>query len=100
MALAGKYLVKGSVMGVPLDCDVDFHVEGTELTGTFFVQGEYHDVLNGVANGDSFTCSTKLPTPMGKQRVKMEGEVVDDELTMRIRSVLGVITFKGDRVAE
>lgn len=98
MALAGHYLATGEVMGSEMDCDATFIVEGNVLTGTILTMGNKVEILDGVAEGDHFKCACKVPTPMGKMKIKLEGDVKGDDLEFTLRNPMGKATFVGKRV--
>lgn len=98
MALAGRYLAKGEVMGTDMDCDCNFTVEGNVLTGTMVTMGNKVDILDGEADGDHFKCKCKVPSPMGKMKIKIEGDVNGDDIEFILRNPMGKAKFVGKRV--
>lgn len=98
MALEGKYMAHGTVMGSDMDCEATFHVEGNALTGTMLTMGCLVDILDGVADGDNFKCACKVPTPMGEMKIKLEGSVTADDIQFTLRNPMGKSVFTGKRV--
>lgn len=98
MALEGKYMASGSVMGSDMDCEATLHVEGNVLTGTMLTMGNLVEILDGVADGDSFKCACKVPTPMGEMKIKLEGSVSGDDIEFTLRNPMGKSKFVGKRI--
>lgn len=98
MALEGKYMAQGTVMGSDMDCEATLHVEGNVLTGTMLTMGCLVDILDGEADGDNFKCACKVPTPMGEMKIKLAGTVTGDDIQFTLRNPMGKSTFTGKRI--
>ncbi len=94
----GKYRASGDVLGQHIESQINYRVQGNVLTGTVTVPDSVIQVQNGTVSGDSFTHQLEVPTLFGKVKVKVEGQVSGNDITLTLTSPMGNSVFKGKRV--
>lgn len=74
-------------------------VEGENLTGSVVFQGKTSEIINGKVNGDEFSFSTKLQTPMGVKGADIVGSAQGDNLSGKATvKMLGTHAYTGSRM--
>ncbi len=96
--VAGKYVAEGEIMGSEMESEIEYIVDGSTLTGSMVVLGSKIDVVDGVVDGDHFKHICHVDTPMGKMKVKIDGNVNGDDITFTLKAPLGKSAFTGHRV--
>ena len=96
--VAGNYKAQGNIMGSVMETDITYEVNGDVLTGTKLVWKEIVAVEEGIVEGNHFKYICHVTTLMGKLKVKVEGDVIGDEITFTLKSAIGNSKFKGTRV--
>ena len=96
--VAGNYTASGVIMGSDMETDIHYEVDGNVLTGTMVVLGEKIEVLEGTVEGDEFHHQCKVPTPMGKMKIKIDGKVDGDNISFILKNPMGKAEFVGKRV--
>lgn len=95
--LSGKWIMK---VDTPLGkMDLLMEVEEKEGIVTGTCNFNKHDgEITGTIEKDTFQLTTALPTPFGKTKFKITGQVNDDSITGKARAgALGSFGFEGNR---
>lgn len=76
-----------------------FHYEsdGSSLSGTATAMGATVEIYDGKRKDNTFTHKMKMQTPLGKMKVTVSGEVIDDEITGQMKAGPMKMNFTGKR---
>lgn len=72
-------------------------LDGTALHGSIVIKGKENPFSDGTVDGDSFTFSGELMSPVGKLVYDCIGSVTGDELAATAKAKKGTIQITGNR---
>lgn len=78
---------------------LDLDLTADRLTGQLSTSSGTSELDDGSVDGDTFTFTTRIRTPMGRMKATVTGGVEGDTLTASARLPLGRAAIHGTRVA-
>jgi hypothetical protein len=94
----GKYTTSGkSPIGV-IEATLDFRTEGDKVTGTALIMGKEVPFEDGTCEGDDFSGSMLVDSPVGKMKFKVTGTVDGDDISGKMKSAMMTLKFSGNRI--
>lgn len=97
-SLTGKYSVTVKTPGGPIEGIFDYEVNGETLVGAVTASGETTEITDGSVDGNGFSHSLKMKTPMGKMKVAVRGRCDGDGIAGEFKSAMMSMPFSGTRL--
>lgn len=96
--VTGKWNVSAKTPMGTMKFVFDMTAEGNALTGTVTFQGNASEITNGTINGNEFSFSTRLQTPMGVKATDIVGTADEDSLSGKATvKMMGTHAYTGTR---
>ena len=96
--ITGTYHVVGKMMGRDFDSHIRYVEDNGVLTGSVTFMDQEIAVIEGAVNGNSFKHKCIVDSPMGDMKIRIEGTVDGDDMTMQFRTPIFKTTLTGKRV--
>jgi hypothetical protein len=100
MALeTGKYAVECKAKIGLIKGFFNATVDGGALTGSLDVLGSDEPLSDGKVEGDDFSCSVKVKTPLGKKDSQVTGKCIDGNITGNLKiKMIGDLKYTAKKV--
>jgi len=97
MALeTGKYNIVCMAKLGKIEAVMDCKVDGNTFTGELSAMGSTQPVQNGVIDGESFSCSVKIKTPLGMKETKVSGTTDGNNISGTLNmKMIGELKYTG-----
>ena len=97
MALDGKYNIRLKTPLGHMKAVVTMEEKDGKVSGNITCMASVAPFENGVVDGNKFSFSAIMPTPLGKIKFDMSGSVEGDAFNAETDSSLGHIVITGER---
>jgi hypothetical protein len=98
MAVAGSYKVESETPMGKQEMTITLVQDGKSLSGTSSSPMGTESFTGGTVDGDNFEFVLNVSSPMGDMKLNVAGAVNGNDISGKIKTQFGDMTFQGKRV--